>query len=392
MKNPFFRVTTVAFAFFMLIGVTAQVSKSNFGGRIMYDAAYVDADTEEGFGSEFRRLRLFSSGTINENIDYKIQLDFAGAIKSDGKDLGISTVSIKDAYIEFKQIPLLPISGSIKVGNFKEPFGLEELTSSKYLTFMERSLVMNAFSPSRKPGIMYATEFRDKKISFQLGLFTTDALKSGKDDIDKSQDKDITTRIAYGKELTNGAKVHVGLGYIHTIRNSQEGESYKFKVTPSMHLADKTTFSLGEVGNEDIDRVGLELAYVLGALALQGETVYLTTKAEGVKVNAFGTTGQVSYFITGDKKVYKSPAKGFGRIKPKKPFTKDGGLGALELAIRYSYLESNSEEKKAMSDITFGLNWYLNDNTRLMLNYVNADIRGDKGTLKGVQARVQVDF
>ena len=41
----------------------------------------------------------------------------------------------------------------IIVGQDKEPFGLEELTSSKNLSFIERSMVSSAFTPGRNIGI-----------------------------------------------------------------------------------------------------------------------------------------------------------------------------------------------------------------------------------------------
>ncbi len=63
------------------------------------------------------------------------QYDFAGG-----------DADFKDVYVGLKKLPGV---GTLKVGHFKEAFGLEELTSSKYITFIERSLPTEAFAPSR---------------------------------------------------------------------------------------------------------------------------------------------------------------------------------------------------------------------------------------------------
>ena len=57
----------------------------------------------------------------------------------------------------------------LRVGHFKEPLRLEALTSSKYITFMERALPI-ALSPERNTGAMYHTTFGEK-ISLQTGVF-----------------------------------------------------------------------------------------------------------------------------------------------------------------------------------------------------------------------------
>ena len=49
-----------------------------FGGRIMYDMAAWGADEFDYTGSEFRRVRLYSSGKMYGTVKYKIQLDFSG--------------------------------------------------------------------------------------------------------------------------------------------------------------------------------------------------------------------------------------------------------------------------------------------------------------------------
>ena len=126
-----------------------------FGGRIMYDYATWNTGDETYSGTEFRRVRFFNSGKVSGNIKYKLQLDFAGG-----------DVSFKDVYME----AALPYVGNLKVGHFKEPFRLEALTSSKYMTFMERGLPI-AFSPERNVGFMLHDSFMDDKLSIQAGLF-----------------------------------------------------------------------------------------------------------------------------------------------------------------------------------------------------------------------------
>ncbi|PLX12555.1 MAG: hypothetical protein C0598_05730, partial [Marinilabiliales bacterium] len=114
------------------------------GGRIQYDLMFMSQDSSlnSNFdalnGTEFRRLRLYTSGTVFKSIKYKLQLDFSG-----------NKVDIKDAYIKFTKIPWV---GNFTVGNFKEPRGFEMICSSNFISFMERSLV-NVYDNDRNLGI-----------------------------------------------------------------------------------------------------------------------------------------------------------------------------------------------------------------------------------------------
>ena len=84
----------------------------------------------------FRRSRIYIRGTVHKYIRFKAEYDFAGG-----------SVSWTDVYLRFVKLPAF---GNIYVGKFKAPFGLEELTSSRFITFQERSLT-DAFVPGR-PG------------------------------------------------------------------------------------------------------------------------------------------------------------------------------------------------------------------------------------------------
>ena len=96
--------------------------KLKIGGRIMYDTAFYDPDSqyEDDFPeirgmshlNEFRRARIYFQGTIHENVYFKMQYDFA---KGDA--------GFRDMYIGLQK---LPIVGHFQVGNMKEPFSLEE--------------------------------------------------------------------------------------------------------------------------------------------------------------------------------------------------------------------------------------------------------------------------
>ncbi|MDA3895823.1 MAG: porin, partial [Desulfobacteraceae bacterium] len=90
--------------------------------------------------SELRRARLNIKAKMADNWKSKLQFDFAGDDDS---------VELKDAYVEYGGWEIMDMI----VGQDKEPFGLEELTSSKNLNFIERSMVSSAFAPGRNLGI-----------------------------------------------------------------------------------------------------------------------------------------------------------------------------------------------------------------------------------------------
>ena len=113
--------------------------KLRIGGRIQLDGAIMDADNNlerRGIGDledslEFRRARIYIQGDIYEDYFFKVQYDFAGG-----------DADFEDVYMGMRNLPYV---GNIMVGQFKEPFGLEELTSSNCITFMERSTGSEAF-------------------------------------------------------------------------------------------------------------------------------------------------------------------------------------------------------------------------------------------------------
>ncbi len=103
-----------------------------------------------------------------------------------------------------------------------------------------------------------------------------------------------------------------------------------------------------------------------------------------------------SYFLTGEHRKYKESSGAFSRVKPKSNFLDGkGGLGAWEVAARYSEIDLNDPDAGILGgevrDFTVGVNWHLNPNARVMLNYVMSELH-HVGDADIVAMRFQVDF
>ena len=345
-----------------------------FGGRIMYDYATWNTGNETQAGTEFRRVRFFNSGKVYGNIKYKLQLDFAGG-----------GVSFKDVYIE----AALPYVGNFKVGHFKEPFRLEVLTSSKYITFMERGLPI-AFSPERNVGFMLHNSFMDDKLSVQAGLFREAEKDSPGNDTNIDNVNNITARLTFLPINDRGNLLHLGAGFSSRHTSNQK---YSISTRPENHLGTKLlNMELDSVSGMNL--IGAEMAFVMGSFSVQGE--YVMNSVKGVEGYSFsGYYGQLSYFLTGEKRKYKNSLAGFDRVIPNSNMKEGEGWGSLELAARYSSMDLSEAHAGVLNDITIGLNWYLNPCARVMFNYVMGTLEdhdGKETTENTFQCRIQIDF
>jgi len=353
------------------------------GGRIQSDWAWF-CDKDDTFGEledgvEFRRVRLYIAGQVYNDVEFKAQYDFAGG-----------DADFKDVYIGLRH---LPVVGHFRAGHFKEPFGLEELTSSKYITFMERALP-NVFAPGRNDGFTIFDTAFDQRVTWAVGVFKeTDDFGGVNSDGDYSYTGRLTWLPWYKED---GRKLlHLGIAYSHRSPNER---ILRFRQRPEAHHAPRFV-DTGEFEARRSDLLGVEAAWVHGPFSLQGEYMQAIVDAANAGDACFeGLYVQAGYFLTGEHRVYKRSAGAFDRVKPKKNFIWGGeegrrGPGAWEVAGRYSYLDLNDGgiEGGRLNDLILGVNWYLNPNTRIVWNYVHADV-DDGGDADIFQTRFQIDF
>jgi phosphate-selective porin OprO/OprP len=356
------------------------------GGRVQADAALYQNDQDSGLGSgsEFRRARLEMGGTLWRAWDFMLQYDFT--------DTGEE--GIRDAFIRYTGFKPYGVTG-ITAGQFKEPFSLEELTSSKYITFMERALP-NVFAPARNRGASVSTAFADM-VTGSVGFFGEGVDSDETDGDDNSEGYATTGRLTFSPIHTATQVVH--LGAAGSWRAVDEADMLRFRQRPESHVTDVRLVNTDFIDADDFTRFGGELAGVYGPFSLQGEYMRADVNRQlgGENLTFDGWYVYGTWFLTGESRAYEFDKGAFGNIKPTRVVGK-GGIGAWELAARYSALDLNDDAVLGgeQRDITLGLNWYPNSNLRFLLNYVRVlDI--DEGPADGAapdvaQVRAQVHW
>jgi phosphate-selective porin OprO/OprP len=353
--------------------------KFQVGGRLMVDTARffnTQGPNKLHSGTEIRRARLFMAGEVFNDWKFKNQIDFAG----DG-------VSVKDAWLRYTGFKPTDIT----VGQFKEPFSLEELTSSKYITFMERALP-NAFAPSRHIGA--GVNYNGDNMTAAAGWFAGTTANQP-DNSDGNQENGGAARLTYAPINDQEKHTLVHLGASAAYRTVSDDE-LQYRERPEAHIANHRLVDTGTMNDVDnVTQWGLEAATVLGPFSAQGEYISVAVDRNGESdPDFYGWYGYASWFLTGESRPYKHGV--FGRVKPKS-VVGEGGYGAWELAARLSKidLEDSGVEGGEETDVTLGVNWYATSSIRFMLNYVDVINQKKGGTSDEpslVEMRAQVDF
>ncbi|MEN8779664.1 MAG: porin [Desulfobacterales bacterium] len=379
-----------------------QYFRMKFNWLIMGDSGYIGTDNElelsfpelEGWHTEFRKLQLTMLGWISDFVELKLQIDFA------------NVKSIKDNWIGFK----VPLLGRIQAGNMKEPVSLSELTSGKFITFMERPLPTLAFTPGRNIGIMAQNAILDSRMTWAAGGFWNTGSQSNvgetKDAISQSHGYNFAVRIT-GLPLNEdkGRKLlHLGLSYSHQFRRNDASDAeLEYKPRPETYLTDDRLVDTGTFDPDSVDLINPELAIVAGPLSFQGE--YFLNIADAPSAGSLRFWGFYifgSYFLTGESRTYQDHRGIFSKVNPIQNFNfSQSRWGAWELGLRYSYVDLNAGDISGgkESNLTAGVNWYLDSKTRFMFNYVRARVKDrsnpppvDDGYANILQARFQIEF
>jgi phosphate-selective porin OprO/OprP len=324
-----------------------------------YGPFYDKQEKEYQHKTEVRRSKLSLSIKPNKQFKTKLQLKYSKSFPKEGK------LALGDALVRMN------LGGKffLQVGKMKQPFGLEQQTSSSQLMSIERSLPSEAFSPGRDFGLQ--VEQKKKKGSWALGYFINrdndNEFALSNFNLFNRQDNDI--EMATGRFFTHSpfnqeSKLHIG-GSIS--KQWLNGKKVQFKETGEVNNSDTVIRSARFYADSQITAQA-EMAWVDSHSVLQAEVFSTQLKAiDQVNWHYQGGYVQMSHHIFGQY-LYKS-----GKIQ-----SREKNTTSIELVIRQSYLDIRDHGVGSKTAISLlGANLHLKHNAKLMFNISKPWISGD---------------
>jgi len=430
------------------------------GGRIQADTGFFGqspwlTDTPLAAGgigpnndsTELRRARVRIEGLMYQGIGFAAEVDFAtmanarnvvgnppgfpsNAQGPPGQGPLVVSPTITDMFVTFVDMPI----GNFRVGNFKQPIGLEHLTSSRWLDFLERSYNQDAFygpfNYGFQPGLMLFDWTADRRSTWALWCGPNSTNPFGYHLGNQFAGTGRVTYLPYYDEISQGRYL-IHLGTSGSLRRPDQNQDWilargDIRSGPPS-TANPVYADTGSFAASCQEMLNFEALAIWGPWTVQAE--YLGTFLQNARQNPFnsslppaqsnlpaataagnnvffqGTYVEALYFLTGESRPYDRRAALPTRIVPNQncffvrtPGGPAVGWGALQVGARYSCLDLNSTGINGgqLNSVTFGVNWFFNPNMKLQFNY-DYTARGavaatPAGTINSGGIRLAMDF
>lgn len=348
------------------------------GGAFQSDYRYYLEDERADNRFDIRRARLLFRGDLTRWFRYGMEFEFQGN----------ETDNIVEAYAE-------GVYGrhALKGGQYKEPFSLEWQTRDKGQFFAERSMAYS-LGPKRDIGLMLHGSLGYDIFNYAAGFFNGDGT-DGASRGNEHDEPELAARVVLAPFKSGGNTA---------LRQLQFGASatYADIDLANVDLAVKSTGMAGTSRNlyvlshntkfgvlQDVDsrqRVGLEGAWALGPLLLQGE--YVLFKYTGLKPSGdprMDATFSAWYAaaavcLTGEQQILRR-----GVVKPVYPgafFNPDAGTyGAVCLAARLEHFDGDADWINPAANVSVreadawgvAVNWILFPMVRIIFDFTHTD-------------------
>ena len=361
------------------------------GARLEFDGAAFDTDgTLTGFdnGVELRRARIKLAGDaiLGVPFRYKVELGYVPG-----------SFSLSDFYVAVPDIRLL---GTLQFGQFAPSMGLQLLTSSWDIELMEPAATLQALGPKTSPGFRVGQPFLDGRATWSIGAYGS----AGTGEYG-SATEDMTSAIARLTWLavdgidadasTRNHFVHLGLS---GSRQQSSGGEVRYRSRPESYVA-PYVIDTGTIITDMAYTLGAELLWVDGPLTAQAEVLRSSAlPSGGQQLNFIGGYLMGTWSLTGESRGYNREGATLARVRPARNFAfgPEGGWGAIEAALRYSYtdLDDGNVAGGKLSMLMAGLDWTFRPELQWMINLGLGRVRG--GTADGrmviLQSRIGLNF
>ena len=381
--------------------------------------------------TNFRRARFRVDGRMYEVYDFAAEFDFVNQLNNFSiqapTEAGLGNYpAVTELWLQIRELPIL---GTVRAGNQKDPFGFEHMTSSRFLNFMERSFAQDLyegpFNNGFVPGIRSINFTADQRFNWSFGLFKQNANPFGYANtgranslvgrlvwlpIYEDEGKKLLHLGVAGRAQQTNADNAIRLRARGDIRNGPPGPLNSIFIDSGLLTATwQNQIGLEFVGNNgpwsfQAEYFGNWLYNTTSNTGAFNATVpYASTQISGQPLDVsipninYGTAGfqpygrncgtyftnsayaEVLYFLTGESRAYDPIDCRFDRVVPRNNFyvVRDrngriiGSEGAWQVGARYQYASLNDGQINGgmLNALTLGVNWFFNPNAKLQFNY-----------------------
>jgi phosphate-selective porin OprO and OprP len=343
-----------------------------------------------GFNNRLRRVNVGAEGSLPGGFGYSFEFELSQG--SVGYEDIVLTYQAKGSPLQFK------------VGHQYPLQSLDQMTSSKFTSFLERAGNTDAFGYGRRLGLTLT--YAKDEVTLASGLYSEDAATTN------------FARTGWQSSIRGtwaptigDLHAHLGLNYQHRVA-ARDAQNVRLRQRPYTQVTDQRFIDTGRIAADGDDIFGVELGVMLQSLHFAGEAQWLKVRGFNDPTRVFGVnngTGgasafllddptffsgyaELGYFVTGETRGYKGGR--WDRTKVLHPFDK-GGWGAFQLNARLDY--TDLQDQVGAGAITPGslnyvnggkqigyeasLIWLPTDYLKFVAQYGHVDVTGGPGAI-----------
>ena len=414
------------------------------GGRVQFDntafsqdAGPAQAPKDGGLApplenaTNFRRARFRVDGRMYEVYDFASEFDFVNQLNNFSivapTEAGLGNYpAVTELWLQIRELPIL---GTLRVGNHKDPFGLEHMTSSRYLNFMERSFAQDLyegpFNNGFIPGLRAVNYTEDQRLNWSFGIFKQNGNPFAYANTGRANS--VVGRLVWLPVYEDEGKKLLHLGIAGRAQQTNANNAVRLRARGDIRNGppgplNSIYIDSGLLNATWQNQLGLECYANNGPWSFQSEYFgnwLYNTKSNTGAFNAtvpfassnisgtpldvyvpninYGTAGfqphgaqcgtyftnsgyaEVLYFLTGESRAYDLFDCRPDRVVPRNNFyvvrDRDGRIigseGAWQIGARYQYASLNDGQINGglLNALTIGVNWFFNPNAKLQFNY-----------------------
>ena len=298
---------------------------------------------------------------------------------------------INDAWISYTGFAPF----TIQMGAFSPPANMDDGTSVEDSLFIERATPAELSRSLAGADGRMGLGVRGSGTRWMSALTLTGGTAGDNEGYDEQLG--MVGRLGMLAMTSDDYNVHLGLSGTYVFRASDQGDAgiggpytIRFRDRPELRVDSTRLIDTGPIAASGAYAAGVEFGANWRNLYLQGENFWYGIGRRNSTLDDPQFGGyyvQGSWILTGETRRYNMASGAFQAPRPLVPFSANGGPGAWEIAWRYSSTDLNDSEGAdgtaatagsvrggEQNILSVGLNWYINSNLRLLLDWSHVDV------------------